>query len=98
MVHPRYLVSDPKNSLRMGDTIKFEPWKSQTSDRIKHVVTEIVAPFWPPLDQRPPVPTEEERRAELGEKRRRRRVAKAASKEEQALASATAESGEEGTV
>ena len=64
MTHPNDLVSDPNNSLRVGDTIRFASWPNKNSKRINHVVTEVIVPFWPPLNQRPPVPTEEERIAE----------------------------------
>ncbi|PSN64500.1 nucleic acid-binding protein [Corynespora cassiicola Philippines] len=55
-----YLVADPNNSLVEGDVVRIASgWR--TSKSIRHVVTSIVAPFGKPVEERPPVPTEEER-------------------------------------
>lgn len=55
-----YLVADPNSSLNEGDVVRIASgWR--TSKQIRHVVTSIVAPFGPPVEERPPVLTEEER-------------------------------------
>ena len=55
-----YLVSDPNSSLRQGDVVRIaHGWR--TSQHIKHVVTEIVAPWGPPIEERPKILSEEER-------------------------------------
>lgn len=59
----QYLVHDPNSSLRLGDVIAISPgWR--TSRQKRHVVKHIIAPAGVPIDQRPPVPTQEERIAE----------------------------------
>ncbi|KAK2612153.1 hypothetical protein QQS21_001883 [Conoideocrella luteorostrata] len=68
-----YLVHDPKSSLRTGDVVSIVPgWP--TSRHKRHVVKHIIAPFGVATDQRPPVPTLQERIAE--------REAKKAAKDE----------------
>lgn len=58
-----YLVHDPNSSLRTGDVVSIVPgWP--TSQRKRHVVKHIIAPYGVPIDERPPVPTLEERIAE----------------------------------
>lgn len=55
-----YLVHDPNSSLRTGDVVSIVPgWP--TSKHKRHVVKQIIAPFGVPVEERPPVPTEEER-------------------------------------
>ncbi|KAF2478134.1 uncharacterized protein BDR25DRAFT_308945 [Lindgomyces ingoldianus] len=55
-----YLVADPSSSLVEGDVIRMSSgWR--TSKSIRHVVTAIVSPFGKPINERPPIPTEEER-------------------------------------
>ncbi|KAK3941166.1 hypothetical protein QBC46DRAFT_353501 [Diplogelasinospora grovesii] len=63
-----YLVHDPNNSLRAGDVVAITPgWRTSKSKR--HVVKHIIAPAGVPIEERPPVPTEEERwAAKLAEK------------------------------
>ncbi|KAF6789333.1 ribosomal protein s17 [Colletotrichum sojae] len=63
-----YLVHDPNSSLRTGDVVSIVPgWR--TSLRKRHVVKSIIAPYGTPIEERPPVPTEEERLAVLIQKR-----------------------------
>lgn len=71
-----HLVSDPNSSLREGDVVRIAPgWR--TSKHIRHVVTEIVAPWGPPVEERPPIPKVEE----LHEEKRIKREAKLARRE-----------------
>lgn len=57
-----YLVHDPNNSLRAGDVVAITPgWRVSKSKR--HVVKHIVKPSGTPIEERPPIPTEEERLA-----------------------------------
>jgi len=56
-------VHDPNNSLRTGDVVAITPgWR--TSKAKRHVVKHIIAPAQVPIDEREPVPTEEERWAQ----------------------------------
>ncbi|KAI1809472.1 nucleic acid-binding protein [Poronia punctata] len=66
---PRYkLVHDPRNSLRKGDVVAITPsWRE--SQHVRHVVKHIVAPYGPGIDERPPIPTMQERAAEKLKKR-----------------------------
>ncbi|KAI2464506.1 nucleic acid-binding protein [Annulohypoxylon bovei var. microspora] len=66
---PRFkLVHDPRNSLRQGDIVAITPsWR--VSQHVRHVIKHIVAPFGDPIDERPPIPTVEERLAEVAAKR-----------------------------
>lgn len=59
----RHLVHDPNNSLRNGDVVEIvSGWR--TSKHKRFIVNRIVAPFGPPIDERPPVPTQEQREAQ----------------------------------
>ena len=60
LTHNSYLVSDPNDSLRIGDVVKITDEK-RVSRHIKHVVTEIVAPWGPAIEERPKVLSAEER-------------------------------------
>ncbi|KND93040.1 37S ribosomal protein S17, mitochondrial [Tolypocladium ophioglossoides CBS 100239] len=72
-----YLVHDPNSSLRTGDVVSIVPgWP--TSQHKRHVVKQIIAPYGVPIDERPPVPSLEERIAE--------REAKKAAKDERRAA------------
>ncbi|CAK7266221.1 hypothetical protein SEPCBS119000_001910 [Sporothrix epigloea] len=63
-----YLVHDPNDSLRTGDVVAISPgWRMSRNKR--HVVKRIIAPAQIPIEERPPVPTEEERWAEALAKR-----------------------------
>ncbi|KAK2610360.1 hypothetical protein N8I77_003802 [Diaporthe amygdali] len=58
----RHLVHDPNNSLRTGDIVSISSgWRTSKSKR--HVVNRIIAPWGPPIEERPPVPTPAEREA-----------------------------------
>lgn len=58
-----HLVHDPNSSLRTGDVVSIVPgWP--TSQHKRHVVKRIIAPHGIPINERPPVPTLEERIAE----------------------------------
>ncbi|KAK7428657.1 hypothetical protein QQZ08_004751 [Neonectria magnoliae] len=80
-----YLVHDPNSSLRTGDVISIVPgWP--TSQHKRHVVKHIIAPFGVPIEDRPPVPSLEERIAEREAKKAikdERRAAKRQAEEEQ---------------
>jgi ribosomal protein S17 len=67
-----HLVSDPTDALRIGDVIRIEPLPFAKSRRIRHVVSEIITPFGPRIDERPPIPSAEER----AERHRAKRAAK----------------------
>ncbi|KAI2627502.1 nucleic acid-binding protein [Hypoxylon sp. NC1633] len=71
---PRFrLVHDPANSVCQGDVVAITPsWR--VSQHVRHVVKYIIAPYGDAIDQRPPIPTLEERIAE--------KVAKRAAKDE----------------
>ncbi|KAF2711549.1 nucleic acid-binding protein [Pleomassaria siparia CBS 279.74] len=57
-----YLVADPNSSLNEGDVVRIASgWV--TSKRIRHVVSQIIAPFGAPVEDRPPVLTEDQRMA-----------------------------------
>ncbi|KAF5019018.1 hypothetical protein F66182_8992 [Fusarium sp. NRRL 66182] len=71
-----YLVHDPNSSLRTGDVVSIVPgWP--TSQHKRHVIKHIIAPYGSPINERPPVPTLEERIAD-------REVKKAAKDERRA--------------
>ncbi|POR36875.1 37S ribosomal protein S17, mitochondrial [Tolypocladium paradoxum] len=81
-----YLVHDPNSSLRTGDVVSIVPgWP--TSQHKRHVVKQIIAPHGVPIDERPPVPSLEERIAEREAKKAakdERRAATRRDREEQA--------------
>ncbi|KAL3456304.1 hypothetical protein BJX64DRAFT_270984 [Aspergillus heterothallicus] len=64
----RFLVSDPRNSLREGDVIEFSSGAPK-SRHVRHVVERIIAPFGDAIEDRPAVLTREERDAIRAEKR-----------------------------
>ncbi|CBY01820.1 hypothetical protein LEMA_P006070.1 [Plenodomus lingam JN3] len=57
--HSNYLVRDPNNSLVEGDVVRIASGH-RTSPAVRHVVTSIVAPFGEPVENRPPVLSEEQ--------------------------------------
>ena len=54
-----HLVSDPNSSLRTGDVVRIAA-RPPASKHIRHVVTNIIAPWGPPAEERPPIPTLED--------------------------------------
>ncbi|KKA29273.1 hypothetical protein TD95_002518 [Thielaviopsis punctulata] len=67
-VPKNHLVHDPNNSLKTGDVVAITPgWR--TSGHKRHVVKHIIAPASTPIEERPPVPTLEERIAEYETKK-----------------------------
>lgn len=59
----RFLVSDPRSSLREGDVIEFSSGAPK-SRHVHHVVERIITPFAVPIDERPAVMSPQERQAE----------------------------------
>ena len=56
-------MHDPNSSLRAGDVVSIVPgWP--TSRHKRHAVKHIIAPFGSEIEERPPIPTREERIAE----------------------------------
>lgn len=54
-----HLVHDPNNSVRQGDVINISAgWRA--SQHVRHIVRHIIAPNGPPIDERPPVMSEQE--------------------------------------
>ncbi|UNI17327.1 hypothetical protein JDV02_003681 [Purpureocillium takamizusanense] len=94
-----YLVHDPNSSLRTGDVVSIAPgWP--TSKNKRHVVKHIIAPFGSSIDQRPPVPTLEERiadrearKADKDERRAARRTTKEDSRREERVSQKGGRSG-----
>lgn len=72
MHHENYLVSDPNSSLRLGDVVKIYN-ERKVSRHIKHVVTEILAPWGPAITERPPIMTADDRERVRREKKGRKR-------------------------
>ncbi|KAI1411498.1 nucleic acid-binding protein [Hypoxylon sp. FL1857] len=91
---PRFkLVHDPRNSLRQGDVVAITPsWR--VSQHVRHVVKHIIAPYGDPIDERPPIPTLEERLAEVAAKRAAKDERRAALREEKARIRAEEEAAE----
>ena len=75
-----HLVHDPNSSLNIGDVVSLSPHRA--AKHVHHIVSEILVPFGPPITDRPPVPSEAERKAEYEAKRSvkvgRRRLRRAA--------------------
>ncbi|KAL6721190.1 hypothetical protein ACLMJK_000292 [Lecanora helva] len=72
LTYQSYLVSDPNDSLRTGDVVKFIRDTQRISPRIQHFVSEIVAPWGPSIEARPPVMSQEQRVAVRREKKERK--------------------------
>ncbi|KAF7197328.1 37S ribosomal protein S17, mitochondrial [Pseudocercospora fuligena] len=62
-----HLVHDPNDSLTTGDVVELHRLK--VSKQVEHVVARIISPFGKPVEERPPVPTPEERLADYKAKR-----------------------------
>ena len=60
-------MHDPYNSLLTGDVIELH--RLRVSTIVNHVVASIVSPFGTPIDERPPVPSPDDRLAKYKEKR-----------------------------
>ena len=71
VTHKNLLVSDPTDATRTGDVVRIAD-EGQVSRRIHHVITEIVAPWGPPVDERPAVLSQEQRQAEKEDKHQRK--------------------------
>ncbi|KAK4956097.1 hypothetical protein LTR28_005968 [Elasticomyces elasticus] len=54
-----YLVHDPNSSTNEGDIVSLTSLR--TSKHVHYVISAIIAPFGKPVEERPPVPTAEER-------------------------------------
>lgn len=65
------MVSDPTQSTRTGDVVRIID-EGQVSRRIHHVISEIVTPWGAPLEQRPALPSPEERSAAQEQNRHRK--------------------------
>ncbi|KAF9767319.1 hypothetical protein IL306_000140 [Fusarium sp. DS 682] len=77
-----YLVHDPNSSLRTGDVVSIVPgWP--TSQHKRHVIKHIIAPYGTPLNERPPVPTLEERIADYEAKKAKKDERRAARRQEE---------------
>ncbi|KAK4068481.1 uncharacterized protein Triagg1_7420 [Trichoderma aggressivum f. europaeum] len=77
-----YLVHDPNSSLRTGDVVSIVPgWP--TSKHKRHVIKNIIAPYGTPVEERPPIPSLEERIAEREAKRAVKAERRIHNKEEQ---------------
>ncbi|KAI4227967.1 MAG: hypothetical protein L6R36_001977 [Xanthoria steineri] len=66
-----HLVSDPNSSLRTGDVVRIAA-RPPASKHIRHVVTDIIAPWGPPAAERPPIPSLEDLDAQYRAKREAR--------------------------
>ncbi|POS82292.1 hypothetical protein EPUL_005950, partial [Erysiphe pulchra] len=66
--HKDVLVHDPNDSLRTGDIISISSGM-RVSKTVRHTVENIIAPFGTPIEDRPPIPTYEERRILQEQKR-----------------------------
>jgi small subunit ribosomal protein S17 len=80
-----HLVHDPNNSVRQGDVISIAAgWRA--SKDVRHIVRHIVAPYGPPIDERPAVPTEQELYETYAAKREAKLARRTARDEERAAA------------
>ncbi|KAL2889059.1 hypothetical protein HOO65_030560 [Ceratocystis lukuohia] len=81
-VPKNYLVHDPNNSIRTGDVVAITPgWRTSSSKR--HVIKHIIAPASTSIEERPPVPTLEERIKEYETKKAVKDSRRQARKEEE---------------
>ncbi|KAF2160559.1 hypothetical protein M409DRAFT_28943 [Zasmidium cellare ATCC 36951] len=65
--YKNHLVHDPNSSLVTGDVVELH--RLHVSKQVDHVVARIVSPFGTPVEQRPPIPSPDERLASYKEKR-----------------------------
>lgn len=84
----RLLVHDPNSSLVEGDVVSLH--RLRVAERVRHVVASIITPFGIPVEDRPPIPTPDERLIAYKEKRfnrlhRRKLRASAAAGSEKAM-------------
>ncbi|KAL8915470.1 MAG: hypothetical protein Q9171_000034 [Xanthocarpia ochracea] len=70
-----HLVSDPNSSLRTGDVVRIAA-RPPASKHIRHVVTQILAPWGPPAEERPPILSLEDLDAQYMAKREARAARK----------------------
>lgn len=85
----RYLVHDPNDSLRKGDIVSISSgWRTSKSKR--HIVNRIIAPWGPPIEERPPVPTPAEREAAHAAERAKKLARKQLRAQAQAMDKAVA--------
>ncbi|KAI9658784.1 MAG: hypothetical protein M1821_002344 [Bathelium mastoideum] len=63
-----YLTHDPASSLREGDIIRLASGH-RYAKHVRHVATQIIAPFGPPIAERPALPSLEELQAQKDDKR-----------------------------
>ncbi|TDZ19745.1 37S ribosomal protein S17 [Colletotrichum sidae] len=86
-----YLVHDPNTSLRTGDVVSIVPgWR--TSRHKRHVVKNIIAPYGTPIEERPPIPSEEERLAARIQQREAKEARRAIGKHSTTTSKAAPES------
>ena len=53
-------MSDPNDSLRLGDVVAVERPGRTISRRVKFIIAKIIAPYGPPIEERPRVLGREE--------------------------------------
>lgn len=80
-----FLVHDPNNSIRTGDIVSITGgWKTSRSKR--HVVQSIIRPAGVPIEERPPLPSQEELWANAIEDHAQKRLRKEAARAEKRAA------------
>ncbi|KAL8674892.1 MAG: hypothetical protein Q9168_000695 [Polycauliona sp. 1 TL-2023] len=79
--HQSHLVSDPNSSLRTGDVVRIAA-RPPLSKHIRHVVTDILAPWGLPANERPPIPNLQDLDAQYRAKREARSTRRQARSEE----------------
>lgn len=60
-------MHDPNTSLNIGDVVSLSPYHA--AKHVHHIVQDILVPFGTPITDRPPVPSEADRKAEYEAKR-----------------------------
>lgn len=75
-------VSDPNSSARTGDVVRIaDGWRA--SRKIRHILTEIVTPWGPPLEIRPKTMSLEEARERMLKKQEAQRQGRAQRKKQE---------------